>query len=67
MSERRLPDGVLAVRPLPGANCSSVGSVVDMLFVAGVVVSSVAVAVAALSSSSSDPEPAEEDEGAGEG
>ena len=30
-------EGVLAVRPLPGANCSSIGSVVDMLFVAGAV------------------------------
>ena len=27
--------GVLAVRALPGANCSSVGSVIAMLFAAG--------------------------------
>ncbi|MCC6644013.1 MAG: hypothetical protein IT374_00360 [Polyangiaceae bacterium] len=61
-----LPDGVLAVRPLPGANCSSVGSVVDMLFVAGVVASSVAVAVAALSAPEPAPAP-EEPRDAGEG
>lgn len=64
MSHPSLPDGVLAVRPLPGANCSSVGSVVDMLFVAGIVASSVAVAVAALSAP--EPEP-EESSDAGEG
>ena len=29
--------GVLAVRALPGANCSSVGSVIDLLFAAGTV------------------------------
>jgi len=27
-----LPSGVLAVRAGPGANCSSIGSVVDILF-----------------------------------
>ena len=33
MSERaKLPPGVLAVRVGPGANCSSIGSVVDILF-----------------------------------
>ena len=32
-----LPDGVLAVRRGPGANCSSIGSVVDVLFGAAVV------------------------------
>jgi hypothetical protein len=31
-----LPEGVLAVRAGPGANCSSIGSVVDMLFAAAV-------------------------------
>jgi hypothetical protein len=33
-SERsvELPEGVLAVRAGPGANCSSIGSVVDILF-----------------------------------
>lgn len=34
MSEKKveLPPGVLAVRVGPGANCSSIGSVVDILF-----------------------------------
>jgi hypothetical protein len=32
-----LPEGVLAVRRGPGANCSSIGSVVDLLFGAAVV------------------------------
>jgi hypothetical protein len=32
-----LPKGVLAVRRGPGANCSSIGSVVDLLFGAAVV------------------------------
>ena len=32
-----LPAGVLAVRRGPGANCSSIGSVVDLLFGAVVV------------------------------
>jgi hypothetical protein len=42
------PEGVLAVRAGPGANCSSIGSVVDMLFAAGVVagVAYAAIAVA---------------------
>ncbi|MBK7402569.1 MAG: hypothetical protein IPJ34_41655 [Myxococcales bacterium] len=51
MSEPRieLPDGVLAVRRGPGANCSSIGSVVDLLFAtvvtAGVVYAFVAAAL----------------------
>jgi hypothetical protein len=32
-----LPPGVLAIRRGPGANCSSIGSVIDMLFGAVVV------------------------------
>jgi hypothetical protein len=32
-----LPEGVLAVRQGPGANCSSIGSVIDLLFGAVVV------------------------------
>lgn len=31
-----LPEGVLAVRAGPGANCSSIGSVIDMLFATAV-------------------------------
>ncbi len=44
-----LPKGVLAVRTGPGANCSSIGSVIDLLFgtavVAGVVYAAVAAAL----------------------
>ncbi len=36
-SRVELPQGVLAVRRGPGANCSSIGSVVDLLFGAAVV------------------------------
>ena len=57
MSETKLavtlPEGVLAVRPGPGANCSSVGSVVDMLFAAAVVAG---VAYASVAASLADPE-----------
>lgn len=45
-----LPEGVLAVRAGPGANCSSIGSVIDLLFgtaiVAGVVYAAVAASLA---------------------
>jgi hypothetical protein len=44
-----LPDGVLAVRAGPGANCSSIGSVIDLLFgtavLAGVVYAAIAAAL----------------------
>jgi len=36
-AEPTLPEGVLAVRLGPGANCSSIGSVVDILFVSATV------------------------------
>ncbi|HEU4411769.1 MAG TPA: hypothetical protein VFS43_41390 [Polyangiaceae bacterium] len=42
-----LPPGVLVVRPGRGANCSSIGSVVDVLFGAGVVGGALIVAVTA--------------------
>lgn len=42
-----LPDGVLAVRLGPGANCSSAGSAMDVLFYGSVVVGALAVALAA--------------------
>lgn len=45
-----LPEGVLAVRAGPGANCSSIGSVIDLLFgtaiVAGVVYAALAASLA---------------------
>lgn len=42
-----LPEGVLAVRLGPGANCSSAGSAIDVLFYGSVIVGAVAVALAA--------------------
>ena len=47
--ERRieLPEGVLAVRAGPGANCSSIGSVIDLLFGTAVIAGVVYVALAA--------------------
>jgi hypothetical protein len=42
-----LPEGVLAVRVGPGANCSSAGSAIDILFYGSVIVGAIAVALAA--------------------
>jgi hypothetical protein len=42
-----LPEGVLAVRAGPGANCSSAGSAIDVLFYGSVLVGAIAVALAA--------------------
>ena len=42
-----LPDGVLAMRPGPGGNCSSAGSAIDVLFYGSVLVGALAVALAA--------------------
>jgi hypothetical protein len=42
-----LPEGVLAVRMGPGANCSSAGSAIDILFYGSVIASALAVALAA--------------------
>jgi hypothetical protein len=42
-----LPPGVLCVRLGPGANCSSAGSAIDVLFYGSVVASALAVALAA--------------------
>ncbi|GAC1352072.1 MAG: hypothetical protein NVS3B20_11500 [Polyangiales bacterium] len=36
-----LPSGVLAIRRGPGANCSSIGSIVDLLFGAAVLSSAI--------------------------
>jgi len=43
----KLPEGVLAVRLGPGANCSSAGSAIDILFYGSVVVGALAVALTA--------------------
>ena len=50
-----LPEGVLAVRLGPGANCSSVGSAIDVLFYGSVVAGAVAVALAAAFPPKADP------------
>jgi hypothetical protein len=42
-----LPEGVLAVRVGPGANCSSAGSAIDILFYGSAIVGALAVARAA--------------------
>ena len=42
-----LPEGVLAVRVGPGANCSSAGSAIDILFYGSALVGAIAVALAA--------------------
>jgi hypothetical protein len=53
-----LPKGVLAIRPGVGANCSSIGSVVDTLFagavVGGAIFAAVAAALAAAEKDSND-------------
>jgi hypothetical protein len=47
VSPPSLPEGVLAVRMGPGANCSSAGSAIDILFYGSVIASALAVALAA--------------------
>jgi hypothetical protein len=42
-----LPEGVLRVRVGPGANCSSAGSAVDVLFYGSAIAGALAVALAA--------------------
>ena len=42
-----LPPGVLRIRPGPGANCSSAGSAIDVLFYASLIVTAIAMAIAA--------------------
>lgn len=61
MSVRRagpveLPDGVLVVRPGPGANCSSAGSAIDLLFYGSVAAGALAAALAAAFPPRSDDE-----------
>jgi hypothetical protein len=46
-SAPELPCGVLRVRLGPGANCSSAGSAIDVLFYGSVLVGALAVALAA--------------------
>jgi hypothetical protein len=52
-----LPPGVLRVRLGPGANCSSAGSAIDVLFYGSVIIGALAVALAA-AFPPREPEPA---------
>lgn len=56
--EDQLPEGVIAVRFGPGANCSSIGSVVDILFVSATLGGALLTTFAALSSPKAKPTPA---------
>jgi hypothetical protein len=56
--EEALPDGVIAVRVGPGANCSSAGSAIDILFYGSAIVGAIAVAFAA----AFPPKPPEDDD-----
>lgn len=53
-----LPEGVLRVRLGPGANCSSAGSAIDVLFYGSVIIGALAVALAA-AFPPREPKPAE--------
>ncbi len=59
-AETELPEGVLAVRVGPGANCSSAGSAIDILFYGSALVGAIAVALAA-AFPPRDPDPDEPD------
>ncbi len=59
-----LPEGVLAVRVGPGANCSSAGSTIDILFYGSAIVGAIAVALAA---AFPPREPRDDDEGGDRG
>lgn len=47
MSDAELPPGVLVARAGAGANCSSAGSAIDILFYTSVIAGAVAVALSA--------------------
>lgn len=59
-----LPPGVLAVRRGPGANCSSAGSAIDVLFYGSVLVGALAIALAAAFPPEREP-PGEEEPASG--
>jgi hypothetical protein len=64
VSEKKveLPPGVLAVRVGPGANCSSIGSVVDILFGTAVAAGFVYALIATALPDRPDPPKKEKDE-----
>lgn len=55
-----LPEGVLTVRLGPGANCSSIGSVVDILFVSATVGGALLAALSAAVGPSREAKPSTE-------
>lgn len=59
-AESILPEGVLAVRLGPGANCSSIGSVVDILFVSATVGGALLAGLSALTKPSEKAKPVTE-------
>ena len=56
-----VPEGVLAIRLGPGANCSSIGSVIDILFVSAAIGGAVMVALAAALRPPVEPPPPDTD------
>lgn len=60
-SPEALSEEILQVRVGPGANCSSAGSTIDVLFYGSAVVASVAVAISALVQAKSTQETDDED------
>lgn len=67
MRAPELPPGVLCVRMGPGANCSSAGSAIDVLFYGSMIVGALAVALAAALPPREPPPPDEADGSEAEG
>lgn len=64
LDEATLPPGVLCVRVGPGANCSSAGSAIDVLFYGSAVIGALVVALcAALPPREPEPETSRGDHG----
>jgi hypothetical protein len=57
------PEDILVIRRGPGANCSSIGSVLDVLFLSAVAGGAILVGVAALLDESSKPQTEADPEG----
>jgi hypothetical protein len=62
-----LPEGVLRVRVGPGANCSSAGSAIDLLFYGSVILGAIAVAIAAAMPPEAEAKEAQEEPREGDG
>ncbi len=57
-----LPEGVLRVRTGPGANCSSAGSAIDVLFYGSVIAGALAVALSAAFPPREPPPPSNDEQ-----